>query len=62
MPTFTEAAAQVGDARAAAWKNAGRSSAQWESSLAAYAFPALGDMPVDGIAGADVMKALTPIL
>ena len=60
-PTFAEAAAQVVDARAATWKNSGKSRAQWESSLAAYAFPVLGDMSVGDIAGADVMKVLTPI-
>ena len=60
-PTFAEAAAQVVDARAATWKNTGKSKEQWESSLATYAFPALGDMSVADIAGADVMKVLTPI-
>ena len=60
-PTFAEAAAQVVDARAATWKNSSKSRAQWESTLAAYAFPVLGDMSVADIAGADVMKVLTPI-
>ena len=56
-----DAAAHVVDAQAAAWKKASRSRAQWESSLAAYVFPVLGDMPVDAIASADVMRVLTPI-
>ena len=60
-PTFAEAAAHVIDAQAAAWKKASRSRAEWESTLAAYAFPVLGDMPVDAIANADVMPVLTPI-
>ena len=60
-PTFAGAAARVIDAQAAAWKKDSRSRAEWESSLAAYAFPVLGDMPVDAIASADVMRVLTPI-
>ena len=49
------------DAQAAAWKKASRSVAEWESTLSAYAFPVLGDMPVDAIASVDVMRVLTPI-
>ena len=61
VPTFAAAAAKVVDVRAEAWKNAGRSRAQWQSSLAAYAFPAIGDKPVDAIAASDVMAVLAPI-
>ncbi len=59
-PTFADAAAQVIDAQAVAWTNP-KSRKQWESSLAAYAFPAIGDKRVDAIDSADVMAVLTPI-
>lgn len=35
--------------------------AQWRTTLETYAFPVLGDMPVDQIEAADIEKALRPI-
>lgn len=37
----------------------GKSARQWRSSLGDYAYPVLGDMPVDAIATADVLRVLT---
>ncbi len=59
-PTFAAAAAQVIDAQAVAWTNP-KSRKRWESTFAAYAFPAIGDKRVDAIDSADVMAVLTPI-
>ena len=36
-------------------------STQWEATLKAYAFPHLGQMPVDQIATPDVLAVLSPI-
>ncbi len=35
--------------------------AQWRSTLETYAFPVIGDMPVDAIGIADVLRVLEPI-
>ena len=61
VPDFATAAAKVIDIQAGAWKDAGKSRRQWESSLAAYAFPVLGAKRVDAIASADVLAAVLPI-
>ena len=60
MPTFAEVAAAYIDFRRPDWSNA-KHSAQWESTLATYAGPVLGQMPVDEITKAHVMAVLTPI-
>ena len=59
-PRFREAAETVIDLQEAGWTSP-RSRAQWESSLAAYVYPALGDLRVDRITSADVLGVLTPI-
>ncbi len=59
-PRFREAAATVIDLQASGWTSP-RSREQWESSLAAYAHPILGDLRVDRITAADVLAVLTPI-
>ena len=59
-PRFREAAAEVIDLLASGWTSP-KSRAQWESSLAAYAHPLLGDLRVDRIEPADVLAVLTPI-
>ena len=59
-PRFREAAAQLIDLQASSWTNP-KSRVQWKSSLAAYVFPALGDLRVDRIEPADVLAVLTPI-
>ena len=61
VPDFATAAAKVIDIQAGAWKDAGKSRRQWESSLAAYAFPVLGSKRVDAIASSDVLAAVLPI-
>ena len=45
---------------AANWKN-GKQEGQWRSSLEAYAYPVLGDMPIDSIETIHVMRVLLPI-
>ena len=59
-PRFRDAAAQVIDLQASGWTNA-KSRAQWETSLAAYVYPTLGDLRVDRIETSDVLAVLTPI-
>ena len=58
VPTFAESAEQVIRIHAKAWKNDGKSEHQWRSSLETYAFPKLGNMPVNRIRPKDVMNAL----
>ena len=60
IPTFAEAAARVIELRRPTWSNA-RHAAQWENTLAAYAHPVIGNMPIDSITPADAMAVLTPI-
>ena len=60
IPTFAQAAAQVIELRRPTWSNP-KHSAQWESTLATYAYPMIGHMAVDAITPADVMDVLTPI-
>ena len=61
IPDFATAVAIVIDIQAGAWKDVGRSRAQWEQSLATYAFPKLGTRRVDAITSADVLAVLLPI-
>lgn len=61
IPDFATAAAKVIDIQAGGWKDAGKSRRQWESSLAAYAFPVFGTKRVDVVASADVLAAVLPI-
>ena len=60
IPTFAEAAARVIELRRPTWSNA-RHAAQWENTLAAYAYPVIGNKTVDSITPADAMAVLTPI-
>lgn len=60
VPTFREAARQAHSERKAGWRNPAHS-AQWLSSLEAYAFPSLGDKPVDKIEGKMILDTLLPI-
>ena len=61
VPTLREAADKVIALHAANWKDGGKSAAQWQASLDAYAMPRLGSRPVDRITTADVMTVLMPI-
>ena len=60
IPTFRAAATEVHKAQSATFRNR-KHAAQWLDSLAATAFPILGDRPVDAIDSGDVLKALSPI-
>lgn len=58
--TFRDAAEAYVAGQEAGWKNP-KHRAQWGSSLAAYAYPVLGSMPVDEIDLAHVSRVLDPI-
>ena len=59
-PTFREAAASVIEMHSPNWRNA-KSVTSWESTLKSYAYPKIGNLPVDAIEPADVMHCLLPI-
>ena len=59
-PTFKEAAIQVHMDHSKTWKNE-KHAAQWINTLKEYAFPHFGDLPVNQISTAEVLKALSPI-
>lgn len=59
-PTFREAARRVHAEHLPSWKNA-KHGAQWLATLDAYAFPRLGDLPVDQIDGPQVRDVLAEI-
>ena len=61
VPTFRDAVDRVIVLHRATWKGGGKSAAQWQASLDAYAMPRLGNKPVDRITTADVMAVLMPI-
>ena len=58
--TFEETAKTVIALRRPTWSNA-KHAAQWESSLATYAFPVIGRVPVDALTTNDVLAVLVPI-
>ena len=60
VPTFRDAAMRVHADHKAAWKN-GKHQAQWISTLETYAFPMIGDRPVDKIKGPLIRDVLAPI-
>ena len=60
IPTFEDVASQVIELRRPTWSNP-KHAAQWQSTLATYAFPALGKRSVDEITSGDVLAVLTPI-
>lgn len=60
VPTFAEAARIVHEQHARSWRNA-KHAAQWLSTLERFAFPHLGNRPVDDVESADVLRVLTPI-
>jgi integrase len=59
-PTFDDCARQYIEAHGAAWRNA-KHRQQWANTLAAYASPVFGSLPVDAITTEDVLRALKPI-
>ena len=58
IPTFRDAVDKVIALHRTTWKDGGKSAAQWQASLDAYAIPQLGKKPVDGVTTADVMAVL----
>lgn len=59
-PDFRTTAKRMIEARRPEWRNP-KHAAQWGASLEAYAYPTLGDLPVDGIETDHVLKVLEPI-
>ena len=60
MPTFAQIAEQVLASREDIGRNE-KHRKQWRATLQTYAFPVLGQMPVDTIKQQDVLKVLGPI-
>jgi integrase len=60
VPTFKVAAALVHSEHKRGWKN-GKHREQWLATLRAYAFPVLGDLPVNKIEAGHVRDVLGPI-
>lgn len=60
MMTFAQAAAAFIEAKSHGWKNA-KHAKQWESTLATYAYPEFGDMPVASIDTPQILKCLSAI-
>ncbi|UZE49825.1 integrase arm-type DNA-binding domain-containing protein [Rhodopseudomonas sp. P2A-2r] len=60
IPTFKEAAELVHNDRKAGYKNQ-KHAAQWISTLKMYAFPFIGDLPINIVGTPDVLKVLFPI-
>jgi integrase len=58
--TFDQCAAAYIKAHRDGWRNA-KHAAQWENTIATYASPIFGDLPVTSVDTALVMKALHPI-
>ena len=60
VPTFEDAANKVHAEHSPSWKNA-KHAAQWINTLKTYAFPKIGDLPVNGIGTPQVLDVLAPI-
>lgn len=60
VPTFEEAARQVHESHSKAFRN-DRHKAQWITTLEQYAFPVFGQLRVDQVESADILKALGAI-
>jgi integrase len=58
--TFRQVAELYVGAHEASWKNP-KHRAQWASTLESYAFPVLGDLPVNAVDTGAVMRVLEPI-
>lgn len=58
--TFDKAAEGYIDAHAAGWRN-DKHRQQWENTLATYASPIIGDLPVSRVDTAHVLRVLQPI-
>lgn len=60
LPTFRKAACQVHAEYRPSWKNA-KHAAQWLSTLETYAFPKIGNLPVDAVDTPQILEVLLPI-
>lgn len=60
VPTFAEAARQVHADAEATWKNP-KHAQQWINTLETYAVPHIGNMHLDHIRSADLLRVLSPI-
>lgn len=60
IPTFEDVARQVHIDRLPTWKNV-KHGAQWISTLEAYAFSAIGRLPVSDVGQPEVLACLSPI-
>ena len=60
IPTFAEAAGKVIDLRLPDWRHP-KTGKRWEATLRTYAYPSFGNLSLDQVSGADVLRALTPI-
>jgi integrase len=58
--TFRECAEQYIDVKKAGWSNAKHES-QWRNTLATYVYPVFGELPVQAVDGALIVKVLEPI-
>ncbi|HWL68837.1 MAG TPA: Arm DNA-binding domain-containing protein, partial [Geminicoccus sp.] len=58
--TFRDAAEALIESKRPGWRNA-KHAYQWGATLAAYAYPILGDLDVRRIATKDVLEVLRPI-
>jgi integrase len=58
--TFAQCALEYIEVHQAGWRNAKHQS-QWRNTLATYAYPFIGDLSVQAIDGALVLKVLNPI-
>jgi integrase len=60
VPTFAAVAADLVAAKSAGWKNP-KHIKQWSATLATYAFPVIGNLPVDQVTSDHVQDILNPI-
>ena len=60
VPTFREAAEYTFAANRPRWRD-GKTAVNWMGAMVRYAFPIIGDKPVDAIDRTDVLKVITPI-
>ena len=58
--TFSDAAGDYIQAHRSSWKNA-KHAAQWETTLATYAAPIIGNKPVGEVSTEDVLRILSPL-
>lgn len=59
-PTFAAAAQRYIEVHKAGWKNE-KHAAQWSATLATYAYPKFGNLPVSAVETAHVLEAVEPI-